>query len=64
MVAVGVMALGEEFAINCVIGIIIDGSDVGSVAVAVQESESSERAGEVMVHCASSWILMVGRLVV
>jgi len=67
MVAVGGMALGVEFAINHVIGIvviIVDGVDVGGVAVAVGESESSERAGEVMVHCMSIWISMVGRLAV
>jgi len=67
MVAVGGMALGVEFAINHVIGIVIiivDGVDIGGVAVVVGESESSERAGEVMVHCMSSRILMVGRLAV
>jgi len=64
MVAVGVMALGEEFAINRVIGIVvvIDGIDVGGVVVVVEESEAAERAGELMVNCMSSWILIVGRL--
>jgi len=62
MVAVGVVVLGWGFAINHVVGgiiIIIDGIDVGGVVVAVEESGSSEWAGEVVVHCTSTLISMV-----
>jgi len=64
MVAVGVVALGWGLAINHIVGgvvivIVINGIDIGSVVVAVEESESSERAGEVVVHCTSTLISMV-----
>jgi len=69
MVAVGVVALGWGLAINHIVGgvvivIVINGIDIGSVVVAVEESESSERAGEVVVHCTSTLISMVERLAV